>query len=249
MLAPIVPLLPSVDSLNERLVVKDNALVMASYTLTIEEQRLILACIEKAQRKKNPLCAEAVEITLTVQEYAQLYGVKMVTAYKALNSASNKLYERSIRMDDAGVRRRVRWLQEQAHYDSGRVKLTFSSLISTHIRQIVTGRSMYRLEQATQLRSQHAIRIFEILHRHLDHSKQEGEWIVSIESLKEILEIDDAYPRWVDLKKRVIVESVNQINKVTSLKVDWSIFSKAGRQMNEIKFTVFETSQLQLGLN
>lgn len=234
---------------SERLVIKDNALIMASYTLTVEEQRLILACIEKAQRKQEPLNAAAIEISLNVQEYAALYNVKMGTAYKALKTSSDKLYDRSIKMDSEGVKRRVRWLQEQAIYESGRVSLVFSATISRHIRDIVTMRSAYRLEQATQLRSQHAIRFFEILQMVIDPKTQQGTWEVTLTDLKELFELQNAYQRWVDLKKKVIEESVKQINKNTSLKVEWEVAAKEGRQISAVRFHVFESSQLSLGLD
>lgn len=94
------PLERSPNISSEQLVIKDNALIMASYSLTVEEQRLILVCIEKAQRQKDPLTNPAIEITLNVKEYAELYCVKLGTAYKALASSSDNLYERSIRMTD-----------------------------------------------------------------------------------------------------------------------------------------------------
>lgn len=233
---------------SERLVMKDNALIMASYSLSVEEQRLILACIEKAQRQQKPLDKDAIEINLSVREYADLYKVKMGGAYRTLSSSSDKLYERSIRMDDQGVRRKVRWLQEQAVYDSGRIHLVFSSLVSKHIREIVTKQSTYRLQQATQLRSQHAIRFFEILQIVVDPKTQEGVWEVTVNELKDLLEIADRYDRWIDLKKYVVLESVAQINKNTSLKVDWEVATKDGRRITGLRFFVFEANQLTLGL-
>lgn len=233
---------------NERLVFKDNALIMASYSLTIEEQRLILACIEKAQRKKEPLKSYAVEITLMAEEYTKLFDVKMVTAYKALHSASNKLYDRSIIIDDGGVTRKIRWLQEQANYENGRVKLVFSETISRHIKDIATGKTAFRLKQATQLRSQHAIRFFEIFQMAIDPETQEATWEVGIDELKNILEMNDSYPVWADFKKRVIVPCMNQINKNTSLKVDWEVAEKVGKQISKLRFKVFESSQLRLSL-
>lgn len=249
-LTPIKKLINHDDLItSERLVFKDNALIMSSYAVTVYEQRLLIACIEKAQRHKKPLLSSPIEITLTVQEYAEMFKVPMKTAYKALSESSEKLYERSIRIDDAGVKRNVRWLQEQAVYDSGKVKLVFSNVISRHISEFVNGTTAYRVEQATQLRSQHAIRFFEILHMVIDSKTQQGEWLVSLDRLKELLELDDKYPRWIDLKKRVIDESLRQINKNTSLKVDYDVAEKEGKQIKALRFSVFESSQLSLSLD
>ena len=236
------------DISTEMLVMKDNALVMASYYLSVEEQRLILACIEKAQRQKKHLETQPISISLNVQEYAKLYNVKMGTAYKALSRSSDKLYERSVRMDDEGTIRQVRWLQEKATYDSGKIDLVFSSTISKHIQDIASERTTFRLEQATQLRTQHSIRMFEILNMVINSPHQEGVWEVSVARLKELFEIEDSYDRWVDFKRKVVEGTVQQINKNTSLKVSWEVAGKSGKSITKLRFFVFESSQLSLGL-
>lgn len=50
---------------------------------------------------------------MNVREYAQIAHVKLNTAYKAHSKSSEKLYERSIRMNDDGVRRKVRCERRQ----------------------------------------------------------------------------------------------------------------------------------------
>lgn len=240
--------LPTNTITAERLIVKDNALIMASYALSVDEQRLVLACIGKAQEAKAPLKSEAIEISLNVNEYAALYQVQVKHAYKALKQSSDKLFDRLIFMKSDGQERKIRWLQEQAVYDSGKVKLTFSNLISKHIREIVTKPSAYRLEQATQLRTQYAIRFFEIFNMCIDPETQQGTWDVSLVDLRKILKLEDSYPRWVDLKKYIIQDSVNQINNNTSLRADWEVSGKEGRQISRVKFSVFESEQLELSL-
>lgn len=235
----------------EKLIVKDNELIMASYQLSVEEQRLVLACMEKVQRldkRKTP--AGAIEVTLNAKEYAELYNVKMNAAYKGLREGSDRLYDRSITMDtkDATGTRRYRWLQETAIYDSGKVTLVFSEVVSRHITYIVSGVTAYRLTQATQLKSKHAIRLFEIFQTVIDHDSGEGIWVVSLDDLRNTLELGASYDRWIDLKKQVIIAPLRQINKNTSLKVDWEIASKEGKKVESIQFTVFESNQLTLSL-
>lgn len=233
---------------SEKLISKDNALIMASYSLSVDEQRLLLAGIEKAQRTGKTNVSGAIEISLTAHEYATLYGVTVKTAYNALSLSSNRLYERSITMtSDEDVKlRRIRWLQEQAIYESGKVTLVFSDIISKHIREIKT---IYRLEQATQLRSKHAIRYYEIFQLLVDHKTQEGEWQISVTELKNIFEITDSdYPRWSDFRRRVVVEPIRQINKNTSMNIEFDVV-KNGREVVGLVFTLFESKQLRLGLD
>ena len=232
----------------ERLVVKDNALIMSSYALTVEEQRLILACIQKANMKKDSLKNGAVEIVLSVHEFAEIYGVSMNHAYRTLSQSSDKLWERSIKIDDEGVNRKIRWLQEKATYSSGKIRLVFSSVVSKHIREVVTTQTSYRIAQATQLRTQHSIRLFEIFQAVIEPGSQEGIWEVSLNDFKEILEIKGSYERWADLKKKVITPALKLINSNTSLKVDLEIAEKEGKRIIGVRFIIFESDQLSLSL-
>lgn len=232
----------------EKLVIKDNALIMASYSLSVEEQRLLLASIQKAHSQKEPLNANLIKVTLSVNEYAEIYNVEMVTAYKALSKSSDRLYDRSITIKSEGKEREIRWLQEKAKYDSGKVELIFTNEVSKHISEVVTKQTAYRLAQATQLRTQHSIRLFEIFQTVIDHENQEGEWEVSVDDFKDTLRINDSYERWIDLKKKVITPAISMINRNTSLKVEWKIAGKEGKRITGIRFIVFETDQLNLGL-
>ena len=83
----------------------------------------------------------------------------------------------------------------------------------------------------------------------LDPVTKEGEWRVSVEHLKSIFEIEEYYDRWVDLKKKVIEQSVNLINKNTSLRVEWEVAGKEGKRITDLRFVVFELDQLSLGLD
>ncbi len=234
---------------NTKLVIKDNTLIMASYRLTVEEQRLILACISKAHDNKKTLADSAIKVTLSVADYAELYNVKMKTAYEALPLSSDKLWERTIRIPEGNKERKIRWLQEQATYDSGKVQLIFSTAVSDLLRNLVSDQATrYRLEQATQLRNQHAIRLFEIFQMLIDQKTQEASWDISVAELKKILDIENSYGRWADFRKRVIEEPIKQLNNNTSLKVDWEVSGKVGKRIDRVLFHVFEGDQLSLKL-
>lgn len=228
----------------EKLVSKDNALIMGSYSLGVDEQRLLLAGIEKSQRTGKTNGTGAIEVSLNANEYAALYGITVKTAYSALQASSSRLYERSITLTDNEKVRNVRWLQERAVYENGKTSLVFSDVISKHIREITT---TYRLEQATQLRSKHAIRYYEIFQLLIDQDTQEGEWEISVSELKKLFEVENEFARWCDFRRRVVVEPIAQINKNTSMNVEFEVV-KNGREVVGLVFTLFESNQLKLSL-
>ena len=231
---------------SDRLVIKDNALIMASYTLSVEEQRLILICIEKAQRIKNRDRNAPIEVSISAHDYADVCNLSVKSAYNALSTSSERLFDRYLRLDDDKILRRVRWLQEHAKYVSGRIKIVFSNEVSKHIFDITNADNAMRLRQATQLKSQHSIRLFGIFNMAVDNEKQHGIWIVSLERLKQVLELEGQYDMWTDLKRKVIEPALKLINTNTSMQVSWSIHQKQKRQIESIKFDIFESDQLNL---
>jgi plasmid replication initiation protein len=67
------------------LVVKDNALINASYNLDLVEQRLILLAILEARESNTPTHKD---LTIHVDSYINHFNVHRNTAYKALKDAS-----------------------------------------------------------------------------------------------------------------------------------------------------------------
>ena len=74
------------------LIVKDNALIEASYTLDVVEQRLILLAILEAREQKQLIQAGSL-LRIHASSYIHQFNVDKSTAYKALKRAVKGLYE------------------------------------------------------------------------------------------------------------------------------------------------------------
>lgn len=237
---------------SEALVIKDNALINGSYNLSTEEQRVILACVEKAQRlhKTKKVTSSTVEVSLSASEYGELYDVSQRASYKALKEGVERLWERSVKIDinDGEGKQEYRWIQEKAIYKSGKCTLKFSDIVSQHISFIVTKAYAFRLRQIALLKNRHATRLFQLFQSRVDQDSGEGIWIVSLDDLRELLELGPSYNAWGDFKKRVILEPLKQINLHTSLKVEWEVHSKNGKAYESLRFTMLESDQLSLDI-
>lgn len=75
------------------LVVKDNALINASYSLELTEQRLILLAILNARETGKGITAES-RLEIHASEYAKHFDVSNDAAYKALKDAVDNLFNR-----------------------------------------------------------------------------------------------------------------------------------------------------------
>jgi len=81
------------------LVVKDNALINASYNLEVTEQRLILLSIIKARETGQGITSDS-RLQIHASDYAERFDVTKEAAYDALKNAVNNLFERKFSFKD-----------------------------------------------------------------------------------------------------------------------------------------------------
>ena len=74
------------------LVVKDNALINASYNLDLVEQRLILLAIVEARESGKGINANN-SLEVHADSYINQFNVARQTAYQALKDASKELFD------------------------------------------------------------------------------------------------------------------------------------------------------------
>ena len=73
------------------LVVKDNALINASYNLEVTEQRLILLSIIRARETGQGISSDS-KLEIHASDYASRFDVTKEAAYNALKNAVNNLW-------------------------------------------------------------------------------------------------------------------------------------------------------------
>src|SRR6056297_2826053 len=77
-------------------VCKSNALVEASYRLSVAEQRIILACISQIRRDQQ--ITDEVLYSVSATEIAGLTGTRSKTTYEELAKAAQRLKRREVRL-------------------------------------------------------------------------------------------------------------------------------------------------------
>lgn len=78
------------------MVYKSNALVEAAYRLSVQEQRIVLACI--SQVKRNEPVTDEVMYSVTAEEIATMAGVPIESSYNQLKEAALRLKRREVRL-------------------------------------------------------------------------------------------------------------------------------------------------------
>ena len=235
--------------MKKELVVKDNALINASYSLNLVEQRLILLAIvmlrEHTHNMELDYLAFNKPIKVTADSYINTFGVSQSTAYETLKDACKTLFARQFSYQEPRERGRIankttRWVSDIAYIDnSATVEFTFAPAVLPLILHLEKHLTSYELKQVSCLTSGYAIRLYELLIRW----RSTGKLYISIDELRSKLGlIEDEYKKMGDFKKRVLTVALNQINKFTDITVSY-IQKKEGRNISELHFMFEEKEQ------
>lgn len=221
------------------LVVKSNALIQASYTLGLVEQRLILMSIVGAREAGDGITAETL-LTVRAQDYATLFGVAKHTAYEALADAVETLFNRRATVDVYDKKRdrtrpmAVRWVTAMAYEEGeGLITLRFGHEVVPEITRLEENFTSYELEQVAGLKSAYAVRLYELLIQWRTAGKTP---VFEIKQFRNQLGLGvDEYPVMGNFKARVLDAAVKQINDHTDIKATYEQH-KSGRTITGFSF-------------
>ncbi len=222
----------------ELFVTKHNGLIEASYKLTLNEQRLVLLCISQLDPRK-PLPKENL-FTITAKDFASMFGISEKCAYRELENASKDLYEQDIRTYDGKYNCRFRWVYGVKYHDSeGKVTLGFSPWVAPYLATLHERFTRYNLKKVSGLKSVYAIRLFEFLIQF----KRTGKLLISLDVFRDRLDIKNEYKRFCDLKRRVILTAVKELQEKSGLLINWKPI-KSGKSVTQLEFNFRESEIL-----
>lgn len=202
------------------LVVKDNALINASYSLDLVEQRLILLAIVEARRTGKGINANDA-LSVHAASYMQSFNVERQPAYVSLKKACDDLFLRQFSYqtvnENGNVQNhRARWVSEIIYIENeATVKLIFSPAVVPLVTELEKHFTSYELEQVSGLSSAYAVRLYEILIAWRSTGKVS---MIELEEFRNRLGVGvNEYSKMVNFKTRVLDLAINQINEHTDI--------------------------------
>ena len=205
------------------LIVKDNALINASYNLDLVEQRLILLAIVEARESGKGINAND-PLTVHAESYINQFNVHRNTAYQALKDACDDLFARQFSyqsLSEKGnvINHKSRWVSEVAYIDNEAVvRLIFSPAIVPLITKLEEQFTKYEMQQISNLTSAYAVRLYEILIAWRSTGKTP---LINLSDFrKKIGVLETEYKRMYDFKKYVLDIALKQVNEHTDITVN-----------------------------
>lgn len=222
--------------MKKELVVKDNALINASYNLDLTEQRLILLAILEARQSNTP---NDKDLTIHADSYINHFNVHRNTAYKVLKGACKSLFERRFSYQKLTPKGNIenvmsRWVQRISYVENeALVRIRFSDDVVPLIINLEKHFTSYELEQVSNLTSVYAIRLYELL---IAWRSTGQVHMIELDELRSKLGVEThEYKRMGQFKEKVLHLAIDQINSYTDIKAEYEQH-KRGRSIIGFSF-------------
>lgn len=226
---------------------QSNRLIEAAQTLTLTEKRLVIAAAALHDPRK-PLPKNGT-VALHADDFAEVFGLtESGKVYEALREAAGRLANRWIRTiynrQGKPVERNVRWVwMVEYRKGEGTVVLGFSPGVAPYLTMLHTEFTRYKLKQIGQIGSFYGLRLYELCAQF----RKAGERTISLQRLREMLDLGDKYADIKDLRRRVIDPAIAEINRHTDLRVV-ATPERRGRKVIGFHFDVSQDNQIPLDL-
>ncbi|OXL18943.1 replication initiation protein [Psychrobacter sp. DAB_AL32B] len=233
--------------MKNNLVAKSNDLIVASYELTRNEQRLLLACI--SQINSQPNASEITmqdEFVVTTEQMKALYkDSSKDNVYRDLNVVANNLFEREVKIalpDNEMLRTRfVSSVLFQP--EKSQITVTFAQKILPYLTQLKKNFTRYRLADTVELTSIYAIRLYEMV----VCWQGQNRWseTVDLGEFRYMMGCVGKYKQFGQLRQSVIEKAVEQINENTAYNVSVK-YRKIKHTYKSVTFSFYKKGAISL---
>lgn len=220
---------------NDLVVVKANSLIEASYRLSIDEVRILALTIGTMDPKSNQKIFD-----FTVADFVREFPeISMDNAYKQIQGAIKRIYERSVRTEDRERVTEFRWVSSRTYFkNEGRFRIAMTDEVMPYLTQLKGQFTQYQLKNIAYFNSVHSIRIYELITQYRSIGNRE----ITIEDLKKWLQVEEKYSAFFDFKKRVLTPAIAEINEKSDLFIEVEQI-KRGRTIHALKFVISHKKQ------
>lgn len=222
------------------LIVKDNALIQASYTLDMVEQRLILLAIAEARETGHGITENSL-LEVHASSYINTFNVEKHTAYTVLREASKSLFDRYVTYHDVNPKTgkdrsfHCRWVDKIGYEQhSGIVFLRFTQDIVPLITRLEENFTKYELQQVSRLTSSYAIRLYELLIQWRFSGKTP---VFDLLTFRQQVGVEaHQYKTMSNFKTYVLDFALKQVNELTDITAKYEQH-KQGRSISGFSFS------------
>lgn len=190
---------------------------------------------------RNIDAGEQDQILISAQQFADDCGIKVNSAYKQIENASRKLVDRSFSyVNDKGKKVYSNWVIDATYEDAG-ISLRFTSIVLVMLKILdkYNPYTRYKKDVVLKLKKDYSIDFYHLAKK----NQAKNGFELTIDEMFTEFGLPESYKDLRNLKRRVLKNSLDEINEFTDVTVDYTAIKK-GRSVVGFKFTVKEKSKL-----
>ncbi|MBF0354442.1 MAG: RepB family plasmid replication initiator protein [Alphaproteobacteria bacterium] len=214
-----------------------NKLAEASYTMTLEEKRILLLLVSLVRCEDKDFKTYRIPIT-DIRDYL---GLRTNKLYEDIKRVAEALLSRVLHIPEEGEGwLKVGWVSSARYVPKGYrgaeiacLDLSFSPEMKPYLLELKAHFSSYMLQNVAGLRSFYSIRLYEIL----KSRRRMKNVSFNVPELRKILKAETKYGNYKDFRNRVILIAQNELVEKTDIAFEYCE-SRKGRKVVCVSFSI-----------
>lgn len=219
-------------------VTQSNKLVKASYSMTLDEKRIVVLLLSVIRSDDKDFKVYRFPIT-DIREYLKLTTKDL---YSDIRKITGLLKSRVLDIpEDGGGWLQVGWVSSARYIPKGKngadcacLELSFDPNLKPYLLELKSQFSSYSLQNIVSLGGFNNIRMYELLNSY----RKIGVFKIPLDDLKKILNLEEKYALYADFRRYVLITSKKELEEKTDLAFDFEDNAKRGRKVSEIVFRI-----------
>lgn len=230
---------PPTDPERSSLVTKSNALINATFDLSLRANRFLAFAISLLDQRDEIGPGQSVEIEIPVLEFARVFEIESSgNIYREIEILADQLQRKIITLQPhqtlKGSRAKFGIVKRADYFDGqGRILLEFDRDLVPHLLGLKEQFTSYRLKDVYRFGSVHTWRLYELLRQYKGIGRREFD----VDELKAKIGLAGLYARVGNLKARVIDPAIREINETSDIMCEYEQ-GKRGRRIAGFLFII-----------
>lgn len=221
------------------IVTQANKLAEASYTMTLEEKRIVMLMMSLVRKDDKDFHTYRIPIT-EVRDFLGLENDRDL--YGRLKKVAMTLRSRTFLIEkEKGGFLAIGWVSSAEYKPKGEdgldvacLELCFDPKLRPYLLALIEQFSSYMLQNVAGLRSFYAIRIYELL----NSRRKLRVAVFKIDELKKIMKLEGKYKNYTDFRNAVLLVAQRELAEKTDIAFDFEDNAVRGRKVTEITFRI-----------
>jgi plasmid replication initiation protein len=201
---------------NKKIVVTSNDLIHAKYTFTLWQKRVFVYMVSQINSFEDK---EFQIHKMYIKDLMQFFKVKNKDDYNVISRIPEQLYEMSMKMPYRSEKGNKRWREvrilsqftrpEDKEEDNAYIEMKFNDDLKPHLLELKKLFGQYDIRNIIHLRSVYSFKMYELI----KSNEYLGKWEVTLEDLKEMLDVEDKYKHYGSFKLKILNQAQKDLTE------------------------------------